>query len=182
MEIEELDSLEKESIRRAIPIIGSEKGEWLLDKVKEVKPSKVLELGTANGYSGIILGSEGADITTIEQNPKVAPEAKANFEKFGINANILVGEGVSFVRSLADHPTNKESFDMIFIDFSKKNYIDIIEDCIKLVKVDGLIIADNIMKEDCQDYVEKVKNDDRLETSIVDIKDGLSVSKKTKPF
>ena len=66
MILEKLKSLETESIGRGIPIIGSGKGRFLYEKVLEAKPKKVLELGTANGYSGIILGYLGAKLTTID--------------------------------------------------------------------------------------------------------------------
>ena len=103
---------------------------------------------------------------------------KKNFEKFKINAHIMVGDGVKFVRSLADHPTNKESFDLIFIDFEKKKYISVLEDCITLVKINGLIVADNVTMDKCKDYLEKVLNDSRLKTELIKIKDGLTVSRK----
>lgn len=168
MVILKLKELEKESISRGIPIIGSEKGTWLYDKILELKPKKVLELGTANGYSGIILGSEGAELTTVELDSKIAEKAKSNFEKFNINARIIIGDGVEEIKKL------DENFDLIFIDFAKKKYIKILEDCIRLGKY---IIADNISFEGCQDFKEKILNDKRLETEIIDIKDGLSFSK-----
>ena len=77
--ISKLQVLERESIARGIPIIGSKKGSWLLQKVRETKPARILELGTANGYSGCILGSEGAELTTIEVNALIADEARNNF-------------------------------------------------------------------------------------------------------
>jgi len=173
--ITQLRELEKKSIERGIPIIGSEKGAWLLGKVKEVKPQKILELGTANGYSGTILGSENGKLVTVEMDEKIAEEAAITFSKFNINAEILVGDGVEIVKELAD---NKELFDMIFIDFSKKNYLKVLDNCIKLVKENGLIIADNISFENCQDFKEAVLDNMELETEIINIKDGLSCSKK----
>ena len=92
MKISDLKELEKESLEKRIPIIGSKKGKWLLDKIKELKPKKILELGTANGYSGIILGSENGELTTLEINPKIAEEAKNNFNKFKIKNKIIIGD------------------------------------------------------------------------------------------
>ncbi len=168
MIISKLKELEKESISRGIPIIGSEKGTWLYNKILELKPKKILELGTANGYSGIILGSEGAELTTIELDSKIAEEAKSNFEKFNINAKIIPGDGVEEIKRL------DENFDLIFIDFAKKKYIEILEDCIRLGKY---IIADNISFEGCKDFKERILNHPKLKTKIIDIKDGLSFSK-----
>ena len=172
MILDKLKDLEKTSIERGIPIIGREKGAWLLKKVQQLKPKRILELGTANGYSGIILGSESAELTTVEINEKIAEEAVNNFSEFNINAKIIVGDGVEIVKELDGE------FDLIFIDFAKKKYIEILEKCIKLVKNGGLIIADNISMEGCQDFKEAVLNHQKLKTEIIDIKDGLSCSEK----
>ena len=166
--ISDLKNLEKESISRGIPIIGSKKGNWILNKVLELKPKKILELGTANGYSGIILGSNGAEITTIEINPLMAKEAKNNFKKFNIKSEIIVGDGVKEIKNL-----NKK-FKIIFIDFAKKKYIKILEDCIRL---GDYIIADNINFEKCKNLKKKILNHPKLKTEIINIKDGLSFSK-----
>ena len=92
--IDRLQPLEQESIARGIPILGSKKGAWLLQKVQEIKPQRILELGTANGYSGCILGSEGAELTSIDVNAIIAEEARQNFRKYGIKAQVFVGDGV----------------------------------------------------------------------------------------
>ena len=168
--IEKLKDLERESRERGIPIIGPEKGAWLLDMVKELKPTKVLELGCANGYSGCILASEGAVLTTVEQNDKIAIEAMQNFSKFDVNAEVILGEGVEIVEEM------NGVFDLVFIDFAKRKYLSVLEDCIRLCKVGGVIIADNISMEGCADFKERVLSDSRLQTKIVDIKDGLSCS------
>jgi len=178
--IEKLKRLEQESISRGIPIVGSEKGMFLLSKVQEIKPKKILELGTANGYSGCILGSEAAELITIDIDEQISLEAEKNFQKFGIHAHRIIGEAVEEVKKLILDKQNLESFDLIFIDFSKKEYIKVLEDCIKLVRKDGLIIADNITFEGCQNYREKVLNHPKLKTEIIDIKDGLACSKRIK--
>ena len=176
MNIEDLSELEQESIARKIPIIGSVKGKWLLDKIKEVRPTRVLELGTANGYSGCILGSEDAEVITVEKDEKITTEASQNFAKFGVNAFIIIGDGVEVVKEMV----GKQTFDMVFIDFFKKGYMQVLEDCIALVKKGGWIIADNISFDGCQDFKEAVLNDSRLKTEIIDIGDGLSCSLTTK--
>ena len=176
MIIDELQELEQESILRGIPIVGREKGFWLLQKIQEIKPQKILELGTANGYSGIILGSQKGELTTIEINEKIAAEAKENFRGFGINAHVIVGDGVVEVQKLAEK--KKEFFDLIFIDFAKRKYLTVLEDCITLVKRNSFIIADNITMEGCQDFKEAVLTHPKLKTEIINIKDGLSCSEK----
>jgi predicted O-methyltransferase YrrM len=172
MIINKLKPLEQQSINRGIPIIGTEKGEWLLSIIKEYQPQNVLELGTANGYSGIILGSEGAKLTTIELDAKIAQEAQDNFKQFGINATIIVGNAVEEIKKL------NQQFDLIFIDFAKKKYIEILEDSIRLLKPQGIIIADNITMPGCQDFKEAILNHKQLKTKIINIKDKLSFSLK----
>ncbi len=170
--MDKLKELEKESIARKIPIIGSDKGQWLLKIVEKLKPQNILELGTANGYSGIILGNKGADLITIELNPKIAEEAQKNFKIFNIKAKIIIGDGVEEIKKL------DEKFDLIFIDFAKKKYFTILNDCLRLVKTRGHIIADNITFENCQDFKEAILNHPQLKTEIIEIKDGLSFSEK----
>ncbi len=176
MIIEKLKDLEKESLGRGIPIIASEKGDWLYERVKEIKPKKILEVGTANGYSGIILGSLGGELITIEIDRKIAEEAKENFKKFKINAKIVIGDGVREVKKLAG--SNNPIFDLIFIDFAKKKYIKVLDNCIKLVKKNGIIIADNIAMKNCSDFKAAIIKNKRLKTEIINIKDELSYSIK----
>ncbi len=177
MQIQDLNELEQQSIKRKIPILGREKGQWLLDFIKEHNPQRILELGTANGYSGIILGSIQAELTTIELNDNIATEAMQNFVTHDINAQILIGDGVLLTKDLAQKPGNAQSFDLIFIDFAKKGYMQVLEPCLTLLKKGGFLIADNITMEKCADFKQAVLTDKRLQTEIIDIKDGLSCSK-----
>lgn len=171
-----LQPLEQESISRGIPILGSKKGAWLSQKIQETRPIRILELGTANGYSGCILGSDGAELTTIEINALIAAEARQNFKRYGITAQVLVGDAVEIVKRLAAE--KKEHYDIIFIDFAKGKYIEVLEPSLKLVKKDGFIIADNITMDGCQDYQEAVLNHPQLKTELIPIRDGLSCSQK----
>lgn len=173
MIIENLEKLENESKKKKIPIIGKEKGKWLLEKVQTLKPKSILELGTANGYSGIILANSNATLTTIEQNSDIAREAEQNFIQYHINATVIIGDCVNVIKHIPN-----DSFDIIFIDFAKKKYIEVLEDAIRVTKKEGHIIADNITMEGCKNFKEAIMSDKRLNTEIIDIKDGLSISKK----
>lgn len=174
--LDKLKELELQSQKRGIPIIGSAKGAWLLQQVQALKPKKILELGTANGYSGIILGSTGAALTTIEIDDLIAEEAMRNFTNFNINAEIILGDGVFVVAELAQK--NKNCFDLIFIDFAKKQYFPVLENCLILVKKGGLIIADNISFDGCQDFKQAMLQHPKLKTEIINIEDSLSCSRK----
>ena len=171
-----LKDLAKESITRGIPILGSVKGAWLAEKIQQVQPQHILELGTANGYSGCILGSEGAELTTIEVNAIMAAEARHNFSRYGIKAQVLLGDAVEIVKRMAKEKS--EYYDLIFIDFAKNKYFTVLEDCLRLVKKGGFIIADNITMDGCQNYKEAVLHHPQLKTELIPIKDGLSSSTK----
>ena len=180
MNIEDLHELEQESIQRKVPIIGPEKGAFLLDFIKQHQPKTILELGTATGYSGIILGSEKAKLTTLDKSPKAIEEAKINFQKYNTNVKIIRGDIVENIKTLS------QTFDLIFIDFALSQYITILDDCLRLTKPRSYIIADNInlkVKKNtgikhCQDFKKAILNNPQLQTEIINIKDGLSVSKK----
>ena len=176
MDITDLSSLERESIKRGIPIIGKEKGRWLFKKIQELQPKKILELGTANGYSGIILGSTGADLTTVEINPNIAEEAMIHFSQYNTKAQIFIGDAVSLAQNLSER--QKEYYNLIFIHFAKKEYIKVLPTCLELVKKKGYIIADNITMKGCQDFKNAVLAHPQLKTEIINIKDGLSCSQK----
>ncbi len=178
MKFEDLRLLEQESVARGIPIVGSRKGKWLYDMVQELQPQKVLELGSANGYSGCILGSAGAELLTIELDPLIAQEAKKNYSFFHVKAKIIVGDAVKEVEKLAHDTKNHNTFDLIFIDFAKKGYMHVLEHCISLLKTGGYIIADNITFVGCQDYRKRVQEHPQLETKIILILDGLACSQK----
>nr|MBI4156991.1 class I SAM-dependent methyltransferase [Candidatus Woesearchaeota archaeon] len=179
MIIDDLKDIERRSIYRRIPILGRVKGEWLLNAINKIKPKMILELGTANGYSGIILGSTGAKLTTIDVDEKLSLEAKENFQEFNVKADVVVGDAVDIVSKLAKKKENYGIFDLIFIDFEKRRYIDVLEDCLKLLKNHGYIIADNITFDAVKDFKDIVLKHPRLETDIIEVGDGLSLSKKT---
>lgn len=171
MIIQKLKQLEKESIERGIPILGSEKGKWLLEKVKELKPKNILELGTANGYSGIILSSAGAKLTTIELNRKIVEEAKRNFAKFEVNAKIIIGDAAEIIDKLED------KYDLIFLDFEKNKYINVLDGCVKILNKNGRIIADNIFFDGCSNYRKEVLSNKKFKTEIIYLEDGLSITR-----
>ena len=166
---------EKECLAKNLPTIDRKRADWLYNKVKQVKPRSILEIGTLNGYSGCILGSQGAKLTTIELETDKAEEARESFKKFGIDAEIIVADGVEVVKNLVKR---KERFDLVFLDFAQRRYIEILENCIKLVGKGGLVIADNILLPKCKEYLDAVKNHPKLKTEIIEISQGLTCSQK----
>ena len=172
MELNDLKFLEEIASKEDIPIIGREKGRWLLEQVQKENPSRILEIGTAIGYSGVILGSLGGHVICLELSEDAIPRAKKAFEKFNIDYGIILGDAVETIKALDG------DFDMIFIDFDKAQYISVLEDCIRLCKKGGVIIADNMSFPEVQEFKEKVLNDSRLDSKLIPIKDGMIWSRK----
>ena len=159
---------------------------------KIIKPKTVLEIGTYTGYSTICL-SEGLDkngsIHTIDHNEELLVIQNKYFKKAGISEKVkqYTGDATKIVKKL------NLDFDLVFIDADKENYPLYFDSIIEKVKPGGVIIADNILwsgkileKVEEEDYAtksiiefnDKVKNDDRVETIILPIRDGLSLIRK----
>ena len=159
---------------------------------KIIKPKTVLEIGTYTGYSTICL-SEGLDkngsIHTIDHNEELLVIQNKYFKKAGISEKVkqYTGDATKIVKKL------NLDFDLVFIDADKENYPLYFDSIIEKVKPGGIIIADNILwsgkiieKVEEEDYAtksiiefnDKVNNDDRVETIILPIRDGLSLIRK----
>lgn len=159
---------------------------------KIIKPKTVLEIGTYTGYSTICL-SEGLDkngsIHTIDHNEELLVIQNKYFKKAGISEKVkqYTGDATKIIKKL------NLDFDLVFIDADKENYPLYFDSIIEKVKPGGVIVADNILwsgkileKVEEEDYAtksiiefnDKVKNDDRVETIILPIRDGLSLIRK----
>ena len=145
----------------------------ITNKIKQHKPKTILELGTANGYSGIILASEGATLTTVDTSPHAVQEAMKNFKEFNITAHVILGDGVKYVEELAQE---KIQFDMILLDFANKEYIKVLEPCLKILSKKGILIADNIDLPGCKEFKERIQVHPKLDTEIITIGNGMSYS------
>lgn len=138
--------LEMEEFAREnnVPIVTKEVGEYLKFMVDINKSKNILEVGTAIGYSGILMGKicekYNGHLTTIEIDEKRYNEAKINFEKSGLkNVTMILGDACEEIEKL------NEKFDFIFIDASKGQYKKFFEDSYKLLADDGIVFIDNIM-------------------------------------
>ena len=146
--IEEKDSLilemEDFAHENNVPIVTKEVAEYLKFIVKTHKVKNILEVGTAIGYSGILMAKEivGQDgkLYTIEIDEERYNQAQENIKKSGLNNIVSIkGDAVEEIKKI------EENFDFVFIDASKGHYMDFFEDSIKLLKKDGIIFIDNIM-------------------------------------
>jgi len=177
-----------------VPIISLEVKKLLEVLLMKTPPGRVLEIGTAIGYSSIFFAntmtSQG-QIDTIEVDMDSVVLARANIAKAGFDGiiKVICGDALEVL------PCLTEQYDLIFVDGPKAKYIEMLPECLRLLKTGGLLVTDNILYRgfvatpdsripqqrrslvrNLRDYIRLLCESDELETSIVPIGDGLSVS------
>lgn len=181
--------LRKYALKNNVPIMNSQTKELIVSILEIAKPKKILEIGTAIGYSSLIFEKyTGADITTIELDKDTAAIAKENFKKHNVNVNLINDDAMKALRNI------DQGFDFVFIDANKSRYLDYFKMTSKLLNKGGIIIADNVLfrGEVCNDDImEKRKNTlvkrlrnflayitdlEDFNTSVIPIGDGLTLS------
>lgn len=192
-----LEEIEKEARKDGVPIIRKEMESFLRVMLSIKKPMRILELGTAVGYSAILMSeyiNEKGQIITIENYDKRIPIAKENIKKAGREnvIKLLEGDAMEIMPTL-----ERDQFDFVFMDAAKAQYIHFLPEVLRLMKKDGVLITDNVLQEGdmiqskyvvrrrdrtihkrMREYLEVVKNHPQLETSIVPIGDGITMSVK----
>lgn len=197
-----LDNLEKEAIDTDVPIIRKSMQRFLKLMLKMNKPENILEVGTAIGFSAILMAEYSEDIckiTTIEKYEKRIPIAKKNFIESGYDDKIILleGDATDILKELASKvdDDNKNKYDMIFMDAAKGQYIHFLPDVLKLLKSGGVLITDNVLQDDTviqskftvtrrdrtihkrmREYLFELMHNDMLTTDILQIGDGVAVS------
>lgn len=175
-----LEKIEKMTEHEFLPIIGRRKGKILAKIVRDVKPRRVLEVGTLIGYSAILMGKElpsDAHIITVEIHADEAKMAEENIRKAAIPAKIevIVGDAIKVL------PKLKGPFDLVFIDAEKTEYMDylhLVED--KLHK-GSVIVADNagISASEMRDYLDYVRHSGNYKSRYASVgEDGVEISVK----
>ena len=188
--------IEKEAIADEVPIIRKEMGNLLKVLLQLVQPERILEVGTAVGYSSILMSEnmpENCKITTIENYDKRIPVAKKNFKRAGKEDVITLIEG----DALEVLKTLEGPYDFIFMDAAKGQYINYLPDIKRILRKGGLLISDNILQEGeivesryavtrrnrtihtrIREYVYELTHSEDFVTSIVPIGDGITLSVK----
>ena len=193
MNKEELKKIKQKALEEHIPIIMDDTLE-VVDKIlKEVKPTKILEIGTAVGYSAMCFSEylqEGGKIDTIERDEERIAEAKINIKNVGVEDKIKIYEGDA-VEIL---PTLNEKYDVVFIDAAKGKYPFFLKEALRMIKTTGVILADNVLYKgyvmsdynkhkqrtavrNLREYIKEVTENPDIETEILEVGDGLAVSK-----
>ena len=193
MNKEELEKIKKKALEEHIPIIMDDTLE-VVDKIlTEIKPKRILEIGTAVGYSAICFSvylEQGGKIDTIERDEKRILEAKINIKNVGVEDKIDIYEGDA-VEIL---PTLEEKYDVVFIDAAKGKYPFFLKEALRMIKTSGVILADNILYKgyvmsdynkhkqrtdvrNLREYIKEVTENPNIETEILEVGDGLAISK-----
>ncbi len=178
-----------------VPIIKPEVMCLLRTLLAVKRPQKVLEIGTAIGYSALVFSEyipEGGKIITVESNEDCAKLARQNFARGGaVQIKQIVGDGADVLRQ------TDETFDFIFLDANKSLYMKCLPDVLRILAPGGILAADNVLYRgmvpggatarrkrtlvhNLQDFLSAISHDPRLTTSILPIGDGLSLSVRTE--
>ena len=192
------EQIKKEALADRVPIIRSETASLLKFFVSFAKPMQILEVGTAVGYSAIMMSEvmpEGAAITTIEKYEPRIPVARENFRRAGKEGviTLLEGDAMEWLARLSG------PYDMIFMDAAKGQYIHFFQEIMRLLSDGGILISDNIFQDGdimesrfavtrrnrtihsrMREYLYTLKHTEGLVTSLIPIGDGVAVSTKKK--
>ena len=191
-----LDTIEKESIETYVPIIRKEMQTFLKLLLAMEKPARILEVGTAVGFSAILMAEYDpvkAQITTIENYEKRIPIARENFRRAGKESQItlIAGDAAEVLKTL------DEPYDFIFMDAAKGQYIHYMPEILRLLKKDGVLVSDNVLQDGdiiesrfivnrrnrtihkrMRDYLYELTHREDLVTAVLPIGDGITVSTK----
>lgn len=144
--------LEAEAENENVPIVGPVMGELLYILAAATKAKRILELGTATGYSAIYLARacEAVDgiVVTLENDSDMAARAQQNFRQAGVSDRIEIHVADALVLL----PQLQETFDLIFLDIEKHDYIKVLPDCRRLLSKGGLLVADNVGFKDADAF------------------------------
>jgi len=190
-----LKEIEDFARENKVPIVQKETAKFLEFMVNMKKPLRILELGTAIGFSSILMyeaAGTNPDIITIERDEKMVELANINLDRFNLKDKIKIEEGdcLDILENLT------EPFDLIFMDAGKGHYNHFLPHCLRLLKDDGIIIADNVLfrgmvasnelvkrrkitiVKRMRTYLDMVSNDENLITSVIPMGDGIAVTKR----
>ncbi len=193
MDKNELSKIKEKALEAHIPIIMDDTLEVMERYLKEEKPQRILEIGTAVGYSAICFTEFLADngvIDTIERDTERVNEARENIKKTQVEdkINIYEGDAVDIL------PTLNEKYDAVFIDAAKGKYPFFLKEALRMINPNGIIFADNILYKgyvmsdynkhkqrtavrNLREYIKEVSENPNLETEILEVGDGLAISK-----
>ena len=179
--LSQIDEIRVFARQNFIPVVLDDTARFLIENLRLYNPKRVLEIGTAIGYSGLIVLKTLKDctLTTIELNPQNYTLAKQNFEKFGEQERVkqILGDAFEVIKSLAEQ--NKK-FDFIFLDGPKGQYLKYLNFLEKMLSLGGVIFADDVLFLNKVDSTEKVIHKHR--TMIMNLRKYLEVVLDTNKY
>lgn len=200
-----VETIEKEARAAGVPIIRNETKEWIRTMLLITKPKRVLEVGTAVGYSAIFMSRylpEDARIITIEKWKPRVEQAIINFKRAGVSDRITLLEGDAadiLVKLVEECYSDGYGYDFIFMDAAKGQYINFLPNIIRLLNDNGVLISDNVLQDGeildskfvverrnrtihgrMREYLYELKHNEYLDTSIIPLGDGIALSVKGK--
>lgn len=189
-----LNELEQYAVETNVPIIRPQIQNLLKLLLAMKQPKTILEVGTAIGFSALLMceyGPKDCEITTIEKYEKRIPLARENFKKAGVEDRItlLEGDATQILKEL------EGTYDLIFMDAAKGQYIHFLPDILKLLPEGGILVSDNVLQDGdvlesryavtrrnrtihtrMRDYLYELKHNESLQTDILPIGDGVTIS------
>lgn len=191
--MQELERIKQKALKEHIPIIMDDTLEVIGNYLTQLRPKRILEIGTAVGYSAICFSrylSDDGIIDTIERDEERIKEAKINIENMNLGNQIHIYEGDA-VEIL---PTLNEKYNTVFIDAAKGKYPFFLKESLRMIKPNGIIFADNILYKgyvmsdynkhkqrtavrNLREYIKEVSENPNLETEILEVGDGLAISR-----
>ncbi len=193
-----LEIIEQEAREAHVPIIRREMQSFLKVLLMLKKPMRILEVGTAVGFSALLMSDyapEGCRITTIENYEKRIPIARENFRRAGRESQIelIEGDASEVLKTL------EGSYDFVFMDAAKGQYIHYLPSVLRLLAEGGCLVSDNVMQDGdviesrfaverrnrtiharMREYLYELKHNEELVTSIIPLGDGVAVSVKQR--
>ena len=192
-----MDFYEIKSRDDYMPFIRDESAKVLFEICQTEKPKNILEIGTAVGYSALLMleGAKESFVTTIEKDEKRAQEARVNFEKNGVKqrVNLVIGDAGQVLPQLEEEGKN---FDLIFLDGPKGQYLRYLPHLKNLLCKGGLLVADNVllhgwvkgeefvkhkhrsMVVNLRKFLKALEEDCDFDSKLLEIEDGMTISRK----
>ena len=189
-----LDGLEKQARQQYVPIIRHETQSVLRVLLTQIRPAEILEVGTAIGFSAILMcENTEAHITTIENYEKRIEPARDNFKKAGVSdrVDLIFGDAAEVLQTLSG------PYDFVFMDAAKGQYLRFLPDVLRVLRPRGMLVSDNVLQEGdileshyaverrnrtiykrMREYLYELTHREDLVTTILPIGDGLALTVK----
>lgn len=191
-----LDEIEKEAVASYVPIIRKEMQSFLKVLLEIKRPERILEVGTAVGFSAILMAEYNpvdCEIVTIENYEKRIPIARSNFKRAGMEEKITLieGDAQEVLKTLTT------PFDFIFMDAAKGQYLNFLPDILRLLEENGILVSDNVLQDGdiiqsrfavtrrnrtihkrMREYLYELTHHEELVTAVLPLGDGITISTK----